>query len=279
MKYLKLTILFILILSTKANAQKIDSTFFYECRQLQKKGMLEEARNCYLQHDTSSNSIYKAATISKQLEDWKTFKKLSEKLCSKKYASPTSYKLCADLYANDSTRYISIINKGLKRFKKDQTLLIQRVNYFLKNKDFTSAINTIDKLLQLKEEDITSLLFAKGVAYEALNDTANALIYYEEAINSDPNYFNAYYNIATIHYNRAVAYYNQINSDIDHNKYVQLQSEAQNELAKAIPFLTKAASISPTNLLVLKPLKIIYYKLERFDEYNAIQKQIDQLKQ
>ncbi len=277
MKHIAIINILILIISVNANSQDLDSNLISDCRLLHDKGLLEEARNCYMQHDTSIYAIYGAAVISKQLQDSKSLKKLSKRLVSKKHRSPISYKLCADLYTDDSIKCIGIIKKGLKIFEDDSHLLLYQTNYYLTNKDFTSAISSIDELIKYNKVDIKSLFFAKGNVYQMIKDNKNALINYEKAINIDPEYFIVYFNIATIYYNQAVVLYDQADNERSDSEYLKLKTKAEKELAKAIPYLTKAAEIKPDDLMVLNTLKTIYYKLNKNEEFELIKKRIDKL--
>lgn len=277
MRHIAIINILILIISVNANSQDLDSNFISDCRLLHDKGLLEEARNCYMQHDTSIYAIYCAGVISKQLQDSKSLKKISKRLLSKKHRSPISYKLCADLYADDSIKYIGIIIKGLKIFENDTNLLTHQTNYYLTIKDFISAISSIDELIKYKKGDNKSLFFAKGYAYEMIKDNKNALINYEKAINIDPDYFDVYFNIATIHYNQAVDLYDQANNERSDSEYLRLKTKAEKELAKAIPYLTKADEIKPDDLMVLNTLKSIYYRLNKKEDFALIKKRIDKL--
>ena len=277
MKHITLVNILILIISVNANSQDFDSTFISDCRLLYDKGMLEEARNCYMQHDTSIYAIYGAAVISKQLEDSKSLKKLSKRLVSRKYRSPISYKLFADLHVDNSIKYMGIIIKGLKVFENDTNLLTHQTNYYLTNKDNTAAITSINELIKYKKDDNKSLFFAKGYAYEMIKDNKNAMINYEKAKNIDPEYFDVYFNIATIHYNQAVDLYDQANNERSDTEYLRLKIKAEKELAKAIPYLTKADEINPDDLMVLNSLKSIYYRLKKEDDWIQIKNRIEKL--
>ena len=267
--------LLMLFTGLSAGSQTIDSTLFPYCRSLYIQGKLKEARDCYLIHDTNIYAIDAAARISRKLNERKEFKKLSKMLLSKGHQSGISYKLYAELNADDPSKYIKIIRKGLKVFENDTTLLTDLANYYLTKKIFADALSTVNKLLVLKKDDKKSLYFAKGYAYQMLNDDENALVYYNKAIELDSGYYDPYFNIASVYYNQAVKLLDDaiyVKNDV---KYRNLRVKGNEILAKAIPYLRKADSIKPDNLTVLNILKTIYYRLGYENEYQEISKRID----
>jgi tetratricopeptide (TPR) repeat protein len=269
----------ILVLAFDGKSQTADSTFSFlsNCISLQNNGLLKESRDCFLEHDTSIYAIQGAAIISQQLNDTKSFKSLSKKLLSKQYASPKSYKLCADLYVVNSSKFIQIINKGLSLFVNDTILLACKTNYFLTKKDYVNAIQTIDNLVRHKKVLDKNLFFSKGCAYDGLKDNFNALYYYNKAVGLDSNYYDPYFNIAVIHYNLAVELYTKADKETREKELAALKSNANNELAAAIPYLKKADEIRPDDMTVLNSLKTIYYYLKYDTEYLNIQKRITDL--
>ena len=266
-----------LIISAKVNAQDLDTTFMSECRILQDKGLLQKAEIVIWRMIAAYMLFIRAAIISKQMGETRYVKKLSKRLLSKKYKSPTSYRLCADLYLDDSIKYIGIIKKGLKVFKNDTILLTHQTNHYLSYKDFNAALHSINELIKYKNNNNKSLYYARGYCYEVLQDYNNALKYYEKAIEIDPEYFNVHYNIATIHFNKAVDIISQANNEIDFKEYERLKGEGEKALAQSLPYLLKANKIKPNDLTVLEALKSIYNRLDKIEEYTEVKKRIDKL--
>lgn len=277
MKHILTVIIFIFVFTVSAKTQVIDTSLFAECRALYGKEQLKEARDCYLAIDNNIYAVYGAALISQQLNDSKQFEQLSKKLISEEYSSVTGYKLCAGLYSVDSKKYNQIVQKGLKLFKNDTILLTLQANYYLTIKDYVNSIKTVDLIILLKHSSDKNLFFIKGNAYQSLNDDMNALMNFNKAIQLDSNYFDAYFNIATIFYNKAVGFYTLAQNEKNSTEKLSLTSKAETELAKAIPYLKKAGEIQPDNLTVLDALKTIYQALKNSDELQKIKARIEEI--
>lgn len=277
MKNIVIINIIILIFSSNAKSQDLDLTHIADCKLLHEKGLLKEARNCYLKHDNNVYAIYGAAMVSKQLSDLKSFNKLSQKLISKKYRSPISFKLCANLYTNNPIKFIEIIKNGLKNFANDTGLLALQINFYISQKNYIEIINLADTLIKYKH-DQKRLFFAKGYAYENIKDNKNALINYEKAIEIDSTYFDAYFNIGTFYYNQGVSLYKQANNQVGYDEHLQLTAKSEEEFKKAIPYFKKADEIKPDELRVLNILKTIYNTLKENDNLMQVERRIDKIK-
>lgn len=264
--------------TSQIKAQTIDTTYFKDCYQFFENDNFVKARDCYLENDTNIYAIFNAAYISDKLNDSKSFKKLSKKLISKKMRSAISFKLYADLNIKDTVLYLKILNKGLKAFENDTILLAQKANYFFSIKDYKNGILCINSILSFKKEKNKTLYTARAWAYQMLNETELALIDYNEAIESDSLYFDAYFNIATIYYNQAVDLFEIANKELDNSKYNTIRENANIELAKSIPYLVQANKIKPNDLTILNALKTIYFRLKLEKEYQEINERIKSIK-
>ncbi len=263
-----IAIIFICFSSLKA--QKIDTTVYESCRLLFEENKLDEALNCYLKYDTNSFAVYKSAIIARQLGNKKQYKKSSKKLISKKTRTPQSISYYANLIVADSAKNIEIIVKGLEIYPDDTILLTNKVNYYLKYRDFENADLILDKLLVLTKRNNKTIYFAKGFIYQSLSNKEKSLEAYRKALEIDSLYFDSYFNTASIYYNSAVDLYEIANNELDNDKYLFKKNLADEELKKAIPYLKKASEINPQELSVLESLKSIYYRLKMDEEYEKV---------
>ena len=92
---------------------------------------------------------------------------------------------------------------------------------------------------------------------EAFNNASEA---YTKAMQLNPNYFEAAYNLGAMYVNKA-AMINDVANKLPFDqseKFDQMKKEADSYLVKAVPYLEKAAELDPKDINTLYSLKQIY---------------------
>jgi hypothetical protein len=262
MKHILLFCLLLWCAVLELRSQAYDSAQFKICSNLFESKQFEAAYDCFTQYGDNIYAIHHAALISLFLGNEKNFTRLSEKLLSKEYSSPTSYLLYANLYSSDSARYLTILNKGLKVYRHDTLLLIEKTNYFISHKKYKKALPVLDELIQYQKTNKQSSYFVRGVVFEKLQEPDLAAIEYQKAIDFDSTYFDPYFNIAVMYYNRAVVLYTIANKQKTTEDYNKISIQGDGLLRKAIPYFIQANHLQPDNLTVLTTLMNIYQRLK-----------------
>jgi len=111
---------------------------------------------------------------------------------------------------------------------------------------------------------------------------AKAIEQYKAAFETDPTYFEAYYNLAVMFYNNGLRYSEQAGKEVDDTKYQAKKNASDEEFKKAVPYMelayetNKKAKATPdvkkNNDMVLDVLKSLYYRLRMDDQYARIKK-------
>jgi len=98
---------------------------------------------------------------------------------------------------------LKIIGEARAKFPKNSSILTAEVNIYIEDKDYQKAH---DVLIALAEADPKneSVLFVLGVTYEKNNNPAEAEKVYNRALELNPTYFDAHYNLAVMSYNQGV---------------------------------------------------------------------------
>ncbi|KAF5031964.1 TPR repeat protein [anaerobic digester metagenome] len=117
--------------------------------------------------------------------------------------------------------------------------------------------------------------YAIGVNYSLINDLDNAEKSYINALDLNPEYFEANYNLGALYVNRAVKLTDEANvlPFSQQNEYEELIKQANEYLRKSLPYLEKAIELDPTDRNTLLSLKEIYTRLQMYDKM----KEIDEL--
>jgi tetratricopeptide (TPR) repeat protein len=98
---------------------------------------------------------------------------------------------------------IKILGEARKKYPKNSSILTAEVNIYIEDKDYQKAH---DVLIALAEADPKneSVLFVLGVTYEKNNNPVEAEKVYNRALELNPTYFDAHYNLGVMFYNQGI---------------------------------------------------------------------------
>ena len=140
------------------------------------------------------------------------------------------------------------------------------------------------RLLQLateKDPNNPELQYNLGVIAAESGDVEGAKKYYKKAIELDPNYTNAYINMAALVLGAEEALIKEMNglgsSKKDDLRYDELRKQRQDLYRDAIPFLDKALNIDSKNISAAKTLMNIYSVLGETDKYKSMKAKVEVL--
>lgn len=177
----------------------------------------------------------------------------------------------AEKQLGDTTKAFEILAKGREVFPKENSLQLEEAQLYLET-------GTYDKLVASLEEAIaanptnTTLYFVLGQTFENIDDTESALATYQKAIEIDPTYGDAIFNIGAIYVNRASALYAEAN-DLPYEetkKYEELKGKADENLHQALPYLEKSLELNPDDSIVINALKEAYANLRMNDKLKEL---------
>lgn len=181
---------------------------------------------------------------------------------------PTNYSGLENVYSNLSFMYaatgdtataIKIAGEGAAKFPKSSELATREIELSLMAGKQKEVIEKIDAQAA-KEPNNKIYPFYLGIAYNASNQNDKAEEAYKKAIAIDPNYGDAYINLAGLIMNNGIEIYNKANR-LPANKqteYGAIMKKAQAEFDRALPYLQKSVELSPKSELALKNLKTYY---------------------
>ena len=240
-----------------------------ECRALYNAEKFQEAYECYSKDDQEIFSVYMSAYLAKFLDDKKGYKKWSKKLFSNDFNSSDTYYYGANLYPNNSKKFLKTLNKGLKKFSKDTLLLVEKVNYFITIKEYETGIPILEELIGLQKDDLL-LYVTAGNIYSWAHKDQKAAPYYEKAIGLDNQNFDANYGLGTIYFNKATDLIQDANETNATEEADQLNREATSLLKRALPFLEIAFKQEPDNTDIKSALLTCYMHLKMKKEYEIL---------
>jgi tetratricopeptide (TPR) repeat protein len=217
--------------------------------------------------------------------------KYYEKARSNNFPQPDLYANLKDKYfeMGDTAKGISVLEEGYKKFPENQQLIIELINYYLLA---DKAQEALDYLHKAQKGDSTNLsfMFAEATLYDKMGLPEKAKDTYEKCITQDSTYFNAYYNLSVMYYNRAVELYKEADATKVLKEYDALKDSADKQLKKALPFMEKARIIAESNttwtekektdnlVATLETLKTLYLRLMITDKYQAVIDELEKYK-
>lgn len=236
-------------------------------------------------------TLYTGYTADKLLDTAKAIKYYS-KLVDAKLMNVNMYMSLAYLYLgqNDIDNAVKVIKKGRAVLPDNQSLLLTEANIYLQSNRAKEA-ERILKLAAERDPKNAELQFAIGANYDKmLNDTMATKEAKEEAFNLgkgayknaleiNPNYFDAAYNLGAMLNNKAAIYITEANNLplSETNKYNELIKKATDLLLEAKPYLEKCREIDPKDKNTLIILRGIYAQTKDLDNLKIVNAQIKEL--
>lgn len=193
----------------------------------------------------------------------------------------------ADVYKNMASSHRSLGNmdamfetlrKGREKYPDDAGLMLEEINAYLAIGEGAKVVDDL-KLLVEKDPQNYSIFFVLGTIYgdetkEDMFDMDSAELYYSKAIEINPDYYDAIYNLGALYINQS----NQLQVKANDlpldatEEYDKLTEKANAIIKKALPYLEKANELEPENEETIAVLKSIYTRFNMADKLEKLNK-------
>lgn len=210
----------------------------------------------------------------------KEFIKPTQRMSESRQETIVNYLIAMYSQEGKTDQALTLLDGALAKDPKNTKLLLTKANTFLKLKKMDMYKATVAKVLELDPNN-AELTFNIGVSEDQLGNQAKAREYYEKAIALDPEYADAYNNIAAIILSKDQTLMDEMNSlgnsSADYDRYDTLKAQRKELYKKAKPFLEKTLAIKPKNIGVAKTLYNIHQQLGEDSKADAMKAKIDAL--
>jgi tetratricopeptide (TPR) repeat protein len=194
------------------------------------------------------------------------------------YGGASSFSYLKDCYygKGDTANALATIQKAFEKYPNDLTVIVDLVNYYINKGQTPEALSYLTKAKE-KDPKNPSFYFAEGTLYEKMNNLEKAKEAYLKSTEVDPNYFNGYYNLGVMYFNKAAKIYEDANNTMDNQKYDELLKNGNETMKEALPYMKKAHELDPKEKSVLESLKSIYFRLSMTTELEEVKAKLEQL--
>lgn len=224
-----------------------------------------------------TTAIYNAAVAANIGKEYGLAKNYYQQVMQIGYQKPDVYSSLADIYKmeGDTAMAIKMIEQGRALYPDDFNLLVSEINIYLATNEKEKAKADLEIALEMDKTN-PSIFFAVGTIYDQLGELDNAINAYSQAIELNPEYFEANYNLGALYVNQAADILDKANDlPLDAvEEYDREKNRADEMLSKSIPYLEKAHELMPDDVNTMISLKEIYTRLGMTDKLQAIDEKL-----
>lgn len=235
--------------------------------------------NCY-QTKIDTGLIYNAALSAQYAKDYENAIRLNKELLELNYKPATTYLVLSQLYndIDDNANSLAYLNEGLSKYPRDQYLLKELVNYYIRNKMLEEALPKLELAIELDPTN-AYLYNAYGTILLQLGDEEKAEAALLQAVALNDSIAEAYYSLGAIQVERANALVEPMNAKgIKEADYNKLKAQQKKHFEDSLPYFERALFLKPDDVFTLEALKVVYYKLDMDEKSLEMKKRIDALK-
>jgi len=182
---------------------------------------------------------------------------------------PSLYSSMAKLYKKEGNedKALEYIKKGREAYPKDNNLLVSELDYYLQSGKHEESLKNLN--LAIENDGSNAILyFARGTVYESLKQGDNAIADYKKAIEIDPNYYDANFNLGAYYYNSAADKINEANKLglNETKKFNALKAEAKTSFTNSVPYIEAANKAKPEDVDTANMLIKAYTQTGQYDK-------------
>jgi len=198
-------------------------------------------------------------------------------------ANIDTYKTLIYLYRTekeDMDKVLETVDAALTKFPNNKEFTQEKITTLILSDRVEEAKTELESAISQDPTNAQYYYFL-GYLYDSQEDYDNAEENYEKAIELNPDYYDANYNLAVIHYNKArdiIHELNELSLDEYRKQEAAYAEKASIHFRDALPYFEKAVeSASDDDLQLLETLQGVYYKLQMNDKGDALDAKIKAL--
>jgi tetratricopeptide (TPR) repeat protein len=238
-----------------------------------------------------TTAVYNIALTAEIAGEYGVAKETYNKLISMEHDIPDVYTALGRVHMaeGDTATALDFIVSGREKYPEDFNLLINEINIYLLSDNVEKAVDQLELAVE-KDDTNPTIFFAVGVAYDQLRTEqpeksdeffVKAENAYNRALELNPTFFDANYNLGALYVNEAAVLIEEANkipfpypNKEEEKRYEHLIEKATDYLNKSMPKLEQALEIQPNDFNTMVSLKEIYTRLNKLDKLQEIDRRI-----
>jgi tetratricopeptide (TPR) repeat protein len=224
--------------------------------------------------------IYNAGLAAYNAEKYDEAIKYYKEAAKYKYNGARTHQLVSSSYISkhDTLGALEALKEGLKEYPDNSAIMVDLINIYLIQNQSDEAMKYLDMAISQDPENAT-FHFALGTLYDKLERFEDSKKCYEKAIELKSDYFDAYYNLGALFFNRGVKQVDVANAvpANEPERYEKEKEKANVEFLKAIPYMEKAHECNPKDRYTLESLKALYYRQGMVDKQKEVEEKLKNL--
>lgn len=193
-----------------------------------------------------------------------------------------TYKTMIFLYRaekEDLESVLKVVTQGLEKYPQNKDLTQEKITTLIILERVDEAKSELETAIN--DEPTNSLYYYfLGYLYDFQEDYDNSIDQYKKAIELNPEYYEANYNLGVVYYNKAREILSELTNfslaDWEKNE-VEYSKRAAVYFNDALPYFEKAVDINDEELQLLETLAGVYLQLRLTEKGEALDKKIKAL--
>jgi len=230
-----------------------------------------------------SIALLYAGSVAQELDDIDNALKLYETMVEEDVAPETVYSTIIYFYKTakeDPETAMKYNDLAIKKFPENKTFIQEKIVYLITEGRSDEAEKQLLSEIEVHPDD-PLLQFELGYLYDEQDNDEKALEAYGKAFEIDPTYYDAIFNFAIVHYNKAADIIKEFNekplgSNYSAAAYAKEEKATYDKAAKyfkeALPHLEKAYELKPDDV---KLMGGVYNQLGMTDKYDEVSKKLE----
>ena len=206
-----------------------------------------------------------------------------QKLAENGDASEETYKTMIYLYRTEKEDLESVlktVNMALKNYPENTELVQEKITTLIVMERVDEAKAELEEAINDEPTNALYYYFL-GYLYDFEEDSGMAQESYEKAVELNPEYYEANYNLGVVHYNKArdiISEMNNLSLDEYRKQEADYVARAKVHFEEALPYFEKAVEIKPEeDIQLLETLAGVYLQLKMMDKAAALEEKIKAL--
>ncbi len=175
---------------------------------------------------------------------------------------------------------LTYLEDGFLEYPKNQNILYGLINHYLTRGEDPEVVLEYIKKAQETDPDDHTLYFAEGTLHDQLENAEAAEKAYKKAIELNPEFFDALFNLGALYFNNGVSLIEEANKvpAKEVEKYDELVEKSAEEFKASIPYMERAYEVNPEHKGTIETLRNLYFRFrnqneemqEKLDEINEV---------